>query len=87
MRRTDWLTCNAREAALITGCDDPQAAAAALVQASREGLGRLEASREGSGPRSGVLVRTGQEPIVINLDIAEANQFPVPFHPRPNETK
>ena len=34
-----------------------------------------------------VLVRTGQEPVVINLDIAEANHFPVPFHPRPSETK
>jgi hypothetical protein len=32
------------------------------------------------------VVRSGQEPVVVNLDIAEANQFPVPFHPRPGET-
>jgi sugar/nucleoside kinase (ribokinase family) len=59
MRRADWLTCNAREAALLTGCDDPGAAARALAAASWEGLGRLEASREGFGRRGGVLVRTG----------------------------
>ena len=28
-----------------------------------------------------VVVRSGQEPIVVNLDISEANQFPIPFHP------
>jgi sugar/nucleoside kinase (ribokinase family) len=66
LRRADWVTCNAREAALITGRDDPPAAARALAgtgregpgrpEASREGLGRPEASREGRG---GVLVRTG----------------------------
>jgi len=28
-----------------------------------------------------VVVRNGQEPIVINLDIAEADGKPVPFHP------
>jgi uncharacterized RmlC-like cupin family protein len=32
-----------------------------------------------------VVVRSGQEPVVVNLDIAEANLFPVPFHPRPGE--
>lgn len=67
MRRTDWLTCNAREAALITGCDDPLAAARALVQASREDLGRREASREGFGPRGGVLVRTGPGGCLVGL--------------------
>jgi uncharacterized RmlC-like cupin family protein len=36
-------------------------------------------------PVEAVVVRSGQEPVVVNLDIAEANQFPVPFHPRPNE--
>jgi sugar/nucleoside kinase (ribokinase family) len=72
MRRTDWLTCNAREAALITGCDDPQAAARALIQASREGLGRQEASREGSGPRAGVLVRTGPGGCLVGVAGAEA---------------
>jgi len=34
-------------------------------------------------PVEAVVVRSGQEPIVVNLNIAEANDFPVPFHPRP----
>jgi uncharacterized RmlC-like cupin family protein len=38
-------------------------------------------------PVEAVVVRSGQEPIVVNLDIAEATEFPVPFHPRPDETK
>ena len=46
-----------------------------------------ECNADPNEPVEAVLVRTGQEPIVINLDITEANQFPVPFHPRPNETK
>jgi uncharacterized RmlC-like cupin family protein len=32
-------------------------------------------------PVEAVVVRSGQEPVVVNLDIAEANQAPVPFHP------
>jgi sugar/nucleoside kinase (ribokinase family) len=82
LRRADWLTCNAREAALLTGCDDPPAAARALAVASREGLGRLEAPREGFGPRrregagwrgegavrrGGVLVRTGPDGCLMAL--------------------
>ncbi len=38
-------------------------------------------------PVEAVVVRSGQEPVVVNLDIAEANTFPVPFHPRPDETR
>jgi uncharacterized RmlC-like cupin family protein len=38
-------------------------------------------------PVEAVVVRSGQEPVVVNLDIAEANYFPVPFHPRPGEQK
>jgi uncharacterized RmlC-like cupin family protein len=38
-------------------------------------------------PVEAVVVRSGQEPIVVNLDIAEATEFPVPFHPRPDETR
>jgi uncharacterized RmlC-like cupin family protein len=34
-------------------------------------------------PVEAVVVRSGQEPIVVNLNIAEANEFPIPFHPRP----
>ena len=37
-------------------------------------------------PCEAVIVRSGQEPVVVNLDIAEANEFPVPFHPRPDES-
>jgi len=33
-------------------------------------------------PVEAVVVRSGQDPIVVNLDIAEANPAPVPFHPR-----
>jgi uncharacterized RmlC-like cupin family protein len=36
-------------------------------------------------PVEAVVVRSGQEPVVVNLDIAEATEFPVPFHPRPGE--
>src|SRR5271167_1860886 len=36
-------------------------------------------------PVEAVVVRSGQEPVVVNLDIAEANEFPVPFHPRPGD--
>jgi hypothetical protein len=32
-------------------------------------------------PVEAVVVRSGQEPVVVNLDIAEANAGPVPFHP------
>ena len=31
-----------------------------------------------------VVVRSGQEPVVVNLDIAEASQSPIPFHPAGN---
>jgi sugar/nucleoside kinase (ribokinase family) len=44
LARSDWLTCNARESALLTGVPDPPAAIRALTQ------------RAG---RRGVLVRTG----------------------------
>ncbi|HXJ37954.1 MAG TPA: cupin domain-containing protein, partial [Bryobacteraceae bacterium] len=33
-----------------------------------------------------VVVRSGQEPIVVNLDISEANEAPVPFHPHPSHS-
>ena len=34
-------------------------------------------------PVEAVVVRSGQEPVVVNLDISEASEFPIPFHPRP----
>jgi len=48
--RADWLTCNAREAATLTGVTDPRAAAAVLA---------------GRTARSRVLVRTGQDGCLI----------------------
>jgi sugar/nucleoside kinase (ribokinase family) len=45
--RADWLTCNAREAGILTGLADPRAAAAVL------------AGRAGPAGRARVLVRTG----------------------------
>jgi len=45
--RADWLACNAREAAILTGRGDPWEAAAAL------------AGRAGPAGRTRVLVRTG----------------------------
>jgi uncharacterized RmlC-like cupin family protein len=42
-----------------------------------------EMNADPNDPVEAVVVRSGQDPIVVNLDIAEANVFPVPFHPRP----
>ncbi len=72
LRRADWLTCNATEAALLTGCDDPLAAAQALSSralSSREPHSSREDSQRGPHqppeprwrPRGGVLVRTGPD--------------------------
>lgn len=46
-----------------------------------------ELNADAAEPVEAVVVRSGQEPVVVNLDIAEANQFPVPFHPRPDEPR
>jgi uncharacterized RmlC-like cupin family protein len=46
-----------------------------------------EMNADPNEPVEAVVVRSGQEPVVVNLDIAEANEFPVPFHPRPGEQK
>ena len=51
IRRADWLTCNAREAAGLTGLADPLAAVRALAR---------RAPAEPGGER-GVLVRTGPD--------------------------
>jgi sugar/nucleoside kinase (ribokinase family) len=54
--RADWLTCNAREAAILAGTTDPRAAVAAL--AGRPG-------RAGPASRARVLVRTGPDGCLI----------------------
>ena len=46
-----------------------------------------ECNADPNEPVEAVVVRSGQEPIVVNLDIREANHFPVPFHPQPSESK
>lgn len=56
MRRADWVTCNAREAARLTGLDDPVLAARELAQ-----RGPALASRE-----RGVLVRTGPDGCLLS---------------------
>ena len=53
LRRTDWLSCNAREAYRLTGERDPLAAAGAL------GRSVLGGSRPSVRQRGGILVRTG----------------------------
>jgi sugar/nucleoside kinase (ribokinase family) len=50
LRRADWSTCNAREAASLTGRADPVAAARELAR---------RAGRQNPAGRRGVLVRTG----------------------------
>ena len=52
MRRADWLTCNAREAAALTGRTGPAEALSALTGARRP---------EPAGRPRGVLVRMGQD--------------------------
>jgi sugar/nucleoside kinase (ribokinase family) len=59
LARCDWLSCNQREAALLTGTDDPAAAAARLMAA--EGQDGRE-SREGP---AGVVIRAGAAGCVV----------------------
>ena len=42
-----------------------------------------EMNADPNEPVEAVVVRSGQEPVVVNLNIAEASDFPIPFHPRP----
>jgi sugar/nucleoside kinase (ribokinase family) len=59
--RADWLTCNAREAAILAGITEPRAAAAALA---------------GRTSRSRVLVRTGPDGCLIGHPDAEVVRVP-----------
>jgi sugar/nucleoside kinase (ribokinase family) len=56
LRRADWVTCNAREAGILSGQPEPFAAAGVLV-----GRGAPGAGEAASGRRGGVLVRTGSD--------------------------
>jgi len=77
LRRADWLTCNAREAAALTGHPDPAVALSALAARARAGAARPGTARPGTarpgtarpgrarpgtgGRSAGVLVRTGRD--------------------------
>jgi sugar/nucleoside kinase (ribokinase family) len=65
--RADWWTCNAREAAWLTGCQDPAAAAQALARRAGSqpgGTGPGGAGPGGAEP-AGVVVRTGPAGCVL----------------------
>jgi sugar/nucleoside kinase (ribokinase family) len=81
LRRADWWTCNAREAASLTGEPDPLAAARLLAQrAGRPGPGRKGPVRPGPvrpGPvRPGVLVRTGPDGCLVGFRDAAPVRVP-----------
>ena len=59
--RADWLTCNARESALLTGLADPQDALRVLAA-------RL--------PRAGILVRTGQSGCLLGRPGSRPRHIP-----------
>ena len=81
--RADWLTCNAREAAVLAGNEDPRAAAAVL--AGRDGQpspGRAdpESPRPGRSRPLRVLVRIGPGGCLIgrpDAPVAHVPGFPV----------
>ena len=66
LRRAGWLTCNGREAARLTGTDDPVAAAEALASrwaapSQRSPAPTRGASAEAPRGQRGVLVRIGPD--------------------------
>jgi sugar/nucleoside kinase (ribokinase family) len=58
LRRANWLTCNTREAALLTGQPDPLAAARSLACGGGDVIVR-------TGPDGCVLARRGAEPVPV----------------------
>jgi sugar/nucleoside kinase (ribokinase family) len=84
LQRADWITCNAREAAQLTGLADPSAAARALAMGAPDG--GPDAPGGGSGApgsgspsfrgRGGAVVRTGAAGCLL----ARADAGPVPVH-------
>jgi sugar/nucleoside kinase (ribokinase family) len=58
LRRADWLTCNAREAAILSGQPDPLAAARALAVGERDVIVR-------TGPTGCFLGHGGGEPVLV----------------------
>jgi sugar/nucleoside kinase (ribokinase family) len=68
LRRADWVSANGREAALLTGLDDPAAAAARL------------AARSGA---AGCVVRVGPAGCILAVPGAAPVHVPVPLGPVP----
>ena len=80
LRRADWLTCNAREAAGLTGLDDPSAAALALARGVVAGVpGVASDGQDSAHPREGVLVRAGAAGCLVARAGAGADGLP-PVH-------
>src|SRR5256884_1482454 len=65
--RADWLTCNAREAAILAGTADSRAAAAVLAR---------RAAPAGRARRPGVIVRTGPDGCLIGRPAAGGGHVP-----------
>jgi sugar/nucleoside kinase (ribokinase family) len=74
LRRADWWTCNAREAARVTGQQDPLAAARSLAR--RAGQRNSPAELPSSPRRHGVLVRTGPAGCLVSLRTADPVAVP-----------
>jgi sugar/nucleoside kinase (ribokinase family) len=80
--RADWLTCNAREAAVLAGTGDPRAAAAALARwdgpdgQPGPGHARPEPPRPGPPRPLRVLVRTGPGGCLIGRPDAAVTHVP-----------
>jgi sugar/nucleoside kinase (ribokinase family) len=73
LRRADWVTCNAREAAILTGEPEPFAAARALAAQRAPGAGVAVRARRG-----GVLVRTGSDGCLLTrYDLSRRDAAPV----------
>jgi sugar/nucleoside kinase (ribokinase family) len=68
-RRAGWLTCNAREAAILTGRPDPRAAARALSGSALGGSvlgGSVLGGSVLGGSALGVIVRTGPDGCLVS---------------------
>ena len=77
--RADWLTCNGREAAALTGRPDPAAALSALVARAqqRRPAWRGGPARPGQPGRPlGVLVRTGKDGCLLGRAGADPLRVP-----------
>ena len=61
--RADWLTCNAREAGILTGLADPRAAAAALAR--RVGPAGQARVLLRTGPNGCLIARPGDEVVAV----------------------